>query len=179
MRRTSGGKAIFDLDVSGWSIVARTVLVYGALLVGLRLAGKRELGQMTPFDLVVILLIANAVQNAMVGPDTSVTGGLIAAGVLIGANFGVAFARERVPWLRRAVEGSPTLLIHEGRFVRANLQREGLDEEEVLMAIREHGIEKAEDVRTAVLEVDGSISIVPLSAESVRTRRHARFLKKH
>src|SRR3972149_8795535 len=75
-----GKGTMFSLDVSGWSIVLRTVIVYAALLLGLRLAGKRELGQMTPFDLVVILLIANAVQNAMVGPDTSVTGGLIAAG---------------------------------------------------------------------------------------------------
>jgi uncharacterized membrane protein YcaP (DUF421 family) len=97
---------MFDLDVNGWSIVARTLIVYGALLAGLRLAGKRELGQMTPFDLVVILLIANAVQNAMVGPDTSVTGGLIAATVLVTANYGLAMARERLrfcagPWKAR------------------------------------------------------------------------------
>src|SRR5213594_4265740 len=119
---------MFDLDVNGWSIVARTLIIYGALLVGLRLAGKRELGQMTPFDLVVILLIANAVQNAMVGPDTSVTGGLIAASVLIAANYGLAFARERVPFLRRAVEGTPTLLIHGGELVPEHLRSEGMDE---------------------------------------------------
>ena len=88
---------MFSPDVNGWSIVARTLIVYAALLIGLRLAGKREIGQMTPFDLVVILLIANAVQNAMVGPDTSVTGGLIAAGALIVGNYGVAQARERLP----------------------------------------------------------------------------------
>ena len=169
---------MFDLDVNGLSIVARTLIVYLALLAGLRLAGKRELGQMTPFDLVVILLIANAVQNAMVGPDTSVTGGLIAAGVLVTVNYGLAAARERLPWLRRAVEGTPTLLINDGRFVQEHLRREGLEEDEVLMAIREHGVADVKDVRIAVLETDWSISIVPVDAAAIRTRRHVRFAKK-
>ena len=169
---------MFDLDVNGLSIVARTLIVYLALLAGLRLAGKRELGQMTPFDLVVILLIANAVQNAMVGPDTSVTGGLIAAGVLVTVNYGLAAARERLPWLRRAVEGTPTLLINDGRFVQEHLRREGLSEDDVLMAIREHGVADVKDVRIAVLETDGSISIVPVDAGAIRTRRHVRFAKK-
>jgi uncharacterized membrane protein YcaP (DUF421 family) len=169
---------MFSLDVNGWSIVLRTLIVYAALLAGLRLAGKREIGQITPFDLVVILLIANAVQNAMVGPDTSVTGGLIAAGVLIVANYGVAQARERLPWLQRAVEGTPTLLINDGKFVSEHLRREGLEEDEVLMAIREHGVSDVKDVRMAVLEVDGSISIVPADAQAMRTRKHVRFLRK-
>lgn len=169
---------MFNLEVSGWSIALRSLIVYAALLVGLRLAGKRELGQMTPFDLVVILLIANAVQNAMVGPDTSVTGGLIAAAVLIAVNYGVAQARERLPWLRRAVEGAPTILIKDGKFVADHLRQEGLEKEEVLMAIREHGVASLKDVRLAVLEVDGSISIVPTDAKAMRTRRHVRFLRK-
>ncbi len=168
---------MFDLEISGLSIVARTVIVYVALLVGLRLAGKREMGQMTPFDLVVILLIANAVQNAMVGPDTSVTGGLIAAAVLIAVNYGLAFGRERIPFLKGAVEGSPTLLISNGEFVEDHLRREGLDKDEVLMAIREHGVAAVKDVRMAVLETDGSISIVPADAKSMRTRRHVRFVR--
>lgn len=169
---------MFSLDVSGWSIVARTLVVYLALLAALRLAGKREMGQMTPFDLVVILLIANAVQNAMVGPDTSLTGGLIAAAVLIAANYGVAILRQRSPWVRRTVEGSPALLINDGKFVAENLRREGIDEDEVLMAIREHGIASVQDVRMAVLETDGSISIVPADATPMRTRRHPRFTKR-
>jgi uncharacterized membrane protein YcaP (DUF421 family) len=169
---------MFSLDVNGWSIVARTAIVYVALLLGLRLAGKRELGQMTPFDLVVILLVANAVQNAMVGPDTSVTGGLIAAGVLIVGNYGVAEARERLPWLRRAVEGTPTLLINNGKFVAQHLRREGIDEDDVLMAIREHGVSDVGDVRMAVLETDGSISIVPANSKATRTRKHVRFVRR-
>lgn len=169
---------MFSLDVNGFSIVARTLIVYVALLAGLRLAGKREMGQMTPFDLVVILLIANAVQNAMVGPDTSVTGGLIAAGVLVLVNYGVAQARERLPWLQGAFEGTPTLLISDGEIIHANLQREGLNEDDVMMAIREHGFLEAQDVRMAVLETDGAISIVPTDAGSIRTRRHRRFTRK-
>jgi len=127
---------------------------------------------------VVILLVANAVQNAMVGPDTSLTGGLIAAGVLIVGNYGVAEARERLPWLRRAVEGMPTLLINDGKFVSRHLRREGLDEDEVLMAIREHGVADVKDVRMAVLETDGSISIVPVDAKAMRTRKHVRFMRR-
>lgn len=154
------------------------MIVYTAILIGLRLAGKREIGQMAPFDLVVILLIANAVQNAMVGPDTSVTGGLIAAGVLIVANYGVAQARQRLPFLQRALEGTPTLLIHDGKFLRENLRRESLDEDEVLMAIREHGVDKVADVRIAVLETDGSISVVSRDAKTLRTKKRVRAIRR-
>src|SRR5207245_5393442 len=149
------------MTVPWYEILLRTAVVYLVVLLLLRLAGKRELGQMTPFDLVVILLIANAVQNAMVGPDTSVTGGLIAATVLVVLNYGLAQARERLPLLRRALEGTPTLLINDGKFVKEHLRREGLDEELVMMAIREHGVDDLKDVKLAVLETDGSISIVP------------------
>ncbi len=169
---------MLHLTISGWSIIARTAAVYVALLVGLRLAGKRELGQMTPFDLVVILLIANAVQNAMVGPDTSLTGGLIAAAVLIVLNYALAYVRQWVPWLKHAVEGSPTLLINDGEFVDRNLRREGIDVDEVLMAIRQHGLGGPEDVKVAVLEVDGSISIVPKDEKLPRHRTRRGLIKR-
>ena len=140
--------------------------------------GHAATTQMTPFDLLLLLLLSNAVQNAMVGPDTSVTGGVIAAGVLISLNYGIALARERIPWLRRAVEGTPTLLINDGKFISEHLRREGLDENEVAMAIREHGVADVKEVRMAVLETDGSISIVPTDAKAMRTRRHVRFVRK-
>ncbi|TAJ19500.1 MAG: DUF421 domain-containing protein [Dehalococcoidia bacterium] len=131
---------------------------------------------MTPFDLVVILLIANAVQNAMVGPDTSVPGGLVAAGVLILINYGVAGLRARIPWLRSAIEGHAVLLIHDGTFIEANLRSERVDREEVLMALREHGVGDPADVRMAVLETDGTISVVSRSdASPTRTKRSVRF----
>ena len=151
---------MFHPEIPLWNIAVRTVIVYGAVLVGLRLAGKREIGQMTAFDLVVILLIANGVQTAMVGPNNSVTGGLVAAGTLIALNALVAFLRERISWLRRAVEGSPTLLVNDGRVIDGNLRRENIGVDEVLMALREHGIDDPANVRAAILETDGSISVV-------------------
>jgi uncharacterized membrane protein YcaP (DUF421 family) len=169
---------VFDNSVSILEIIARTAIVYGAILVGLRLGGKREIGQMTAFDLVVILLIANAVQNAMVGSDVSVTGGLVAALVLLVLNYGLGFARERVPFLRRAVQGEPTLLVSHGQFLESHLRSEGIDDDLVMMAIREHGVGELKDVEMAVLETDGSISIVPRNSNMVRTRKHSRFVKR-
>lgn len=169
---------MFTLDIPAWSIVLRTVIVYGAILIGLRIAGKREMGQMTAFDLVVILLIANAVQNAMVGPDTSLTGGLIAAAVLIALDVVIARARQLLPFLRRAVEGTPVLLIHDGQFVSAHLAREGVAESDVMMAIREHGVSDIKEVKMAVLETDGSISVVPRASKTIRTKRHVRAVRR-
>ncbi len=139
---------------------------------------------MTPFDLVVILLIANAVQNAMVGPDVSVTGGLIAAGVLIGGNYFVALLKERLPWLRRVVEGTPTVLISGGHIYQEALRREGISEEELLMAIRDRGVESVDKVRLAVLEVNGDISVVEAIASADHKtqpgpKRRRRFLARH
>ncbi len=167
---------MFDNSVNLLEIVARAAIVYVAVLVGLRLGGKREIGQLTVFDLVVILLIANAVQNAMTGPDVSVTGGLVAAGVLLTLNYGLGVARERVPFLRRAVEGYPTLLVSGGKFIERNLRREGIDKDLVMMAIREHGVADLKEVKLAVLETDGSISVVPVDSKIIRTRKHSRFV---
>jgi len=169
---------VFSLDVSGFEIIARTFIIYAVLVLALRLAGKRELGQMTPFDLVVLLLISNAVQNAMVGSDVSLTGGLIAAGVLISANYGVAAARERVTWFREAVEGTPSVIVSNGKLIAQNMRREGLEEEEVMMALREHGIDKLEEVRLAVIETDGSISVMPGDGKPQPRRRGRLFRKR-
>lgn len=166
---------MFALGTSAWAIAARTAIVYLALLVDFRVAGKRELGQMNPFDLVVIILIANAPQNAMVGPDTSLLGGLTAAGVLLGGNFLVSRARQKILWLSRIVDGKPTLLIRDGQILAGHLRREGIDEADVLMAIREHGLENVADVRMAVLETDGAISIVQMGTPLSRTKRKVRF----
>ena len=153
-------------------IVLRTVVVYIVLLLALRLAGKRELGQMTPFDLVVLLIIANAVQTAMVGPDTTLTGGLVAAFVLLGVNRLVDRLGLRSTRVRHVLIGTPTLLVHDGQLVQANLVREGILEDEVLEALREHGVDSPVNVKLAVLEVDGSISVVPMSDEHITRTRH-------
>lgn len=156
-------------------IVGRSVVVYGAVLLGLRLGGRRELGQLTPFDLVVVLLVANAVQNAMVGSDTSLAGGLVAAASLFALNAALARLRLRSTRLLQLVEGVPVVLIQHGAWVGENLRREGLTEDEVLAAVREHGeVGEVEHVALAVLETDGSVSVVPMSTPVHRTRRRLR-----
>lgn len=168
---------MFRLGTPAVEIVVRSVVVYLATLVGLRLMGKRELGQMTVFDLVVILLIANAVQNAMVGPDTSLIGGVLSAFVILAANRIVAGVRLRNKRLEALLEGTPTVLIENGQFITRHLDKEGLDRSEVEMAIREHGIASLNEVQLAVLETDGSISIVPTESKVVRTRRRVRQVR--
>jgi uncharacterized membrane protein YcaP (DUF421 family) len=101
---------MFEMGTEAWMIVVRTLVVYAGVFLGLRLAGKRELGQMTVFDLVVVLLIANAVQNAMVGSDVSLQGGLIAAAALLTANRAVATLRRQGRVWGRFLEGTPTVL---------------------------------------------------------------------
>lgn len=159
-----------------WQTIARTAIIYLVMLVGLRLAGKREIGQLTVFDLVVLLLISNSVQNAMVGDDRSVTGGLVAAAMLLLLDRGVSALGLRSPRLRRAIEGSPTLLILHGQLLRDHLRKEGLDEETLQAALREHGVQDSAEVEMAVLEIDGSISVVPINQETKRVRRPAKLL---
>ena len=148
--------------------------MYLVVFGGLRLLGKRELGQMTVFDLVVILLLANAVQNAMVGPDSSLQGGLLAAAVLLAVNYLLGYLRLRSGWWRRLIEGTPTVLIMDGRYIQAHMSREDVGREDVEEALREHGLKSAADVAIAVLEVDGSISIVPKGATVHRTHPKSR-----
>ena len=169
---------MLSLDLtSALGIIIRTTVVYLVILIGLRLSGKREIGQMTIFDLVVLLLIANAVQNAMVGSDTSLTGGILAATVLLAVNLIVARLRLRWPRLRRWVEGTPTLLILHGKIIPKRLLREGIDEETLLAILREHGLTEIDEVEMAVLEIDGSISVVPVDKGSYRVKKPLKYLK--
>jgi uncharacterized membrane protein YcaP (DUF421 family) len=160
-----------------WEIVLRTVGAYFVILLGLRLAGKRQLGQMTVFDLVVLLLIANAVQNAMVGPDTSLTGGALAVVIILALNF--AIARLRLHWrsLRGLIEGSPTVLLLHGEVISAALRHEGIDEETLQAALREHGFETPGHIEMAVLEIDGSISVVPADGSTQHIHRKVKQVK--
>jgi uncharacterized membrane protein YcaP (DUF421 family) len=168
---------MLKLDVPAWNIALRTAVIYLVTLIGLRLAGKREMGQMTVFDLVVLLLIANTVQNAMVGLDTSLTGGVLAAVVLLVLNAVVARLRLRWSRLRRLVEGSPTLLVLHGEVLADHLRREGLDQQTLETALREHGVAEVRDVEMAVLEIDGSTSVVPIGVETRHVRRPVKYLK--
>jgi uncharacterized membrane protein YcaP (DUF421 family) len=168
---------MLTLAIPIWNIALRTAAIYLVILIGLRLAGKREIGQMTVFDLVVLLLIANAVQNAMVGPDTSLPGGILAAVVLLVLNAVVARLRLRWPRLRHFVEGSPTLLVLHGEVIADHLRREGLDQETLEAALREHGVANVRDVEMAVLEIDGSISVVPAGGTTKHVKRPLKYLR--
>jgi uncharacterized membrane protein YcaP (DUF421 family) len=165
---------MFEMSADPIAIMLRSLLVYLGLLIGLRIMGKRELGQMTVFDLVVILLIANAVQNAMVGADTSLPGGLIAAAVLLLVNRAVSTLSYRWTFWGRLLEGSPTVLVQDGRFLESRLRKEGLETSRIEMAMREHGIEEINAVKLAVLETDGTISVVPNDSRVLRTKRSVR-----
>ncbi|MEZ4656167.1 MAG: DUF421 domain-containing protein [Caldilineaceae bacterium] len=168
---------MLTLAIPVWQLVLRVVIIYLAILFGLRLAGKRELGQMTVFDFVVLLLIANAVQNAMVGSDNSLTGGLLAAAVLLALNWLLTRVRLRWPRLRGVLEGTPTLLVLHGAVIDDHLRREGLDAEMVQAALREHGIDKIADAEMAVLEIDGSISVVPKNEQMRRIKHPLKYLR--
>jgi uncharacterized membrane protein YcaP (DUF421 family) len=168
---------MFTLAIPAWDIILRVTVIYLVILIGLRIAGKREIGQMTVFDLVVLLLLANAVQNAMVGPDTSLAGGILAAVVLLGMSVIIARLRLRWPQLRHLVEGTPTLLVLRGEAIADHLRREGIDQETLEAALREHGVKDLEDVEMAVLEIDGSISVVPVGGMTKRVRRPLKFMR--
>jgi uncharacterized membrane protein YcaP (DUF421 family) len=139
-------------------IVLRTGVIYLVVLIGVRLSGKREVGQMTPFDLTLLLLISNSVQNAMTGPDTSLAGGVVAASTLLVLNYVVGSLSGANRVFRRVVQGEPSLLVHDGKANVAEMAREHVSMDELQRALREHGIASVHDVALAVLEVDGSIS---------------------
>ncbi|MEO8638938.1 MAG: YetF domain-containing protein [Chloroflexota bacterium] len=162
---------MWDLQVPAWELAIRATGIYLALLLALRLFGKREVGQFTLIDLVLILLLANAVQPAMTGPDTSLTGGVVIIVSLVVVNRAIAFARATIPFVQRLVESAPTTLARDGAWVPGALRDEELSEEDVTMALHEHGLSDVSEVKLAVLEGDGMISIVPLDASKAGRRR--------
>jgi uncharacterized membrane protein YcaP (DUF421 family) len=162
-------------------IVLRTSVVYVLVLVGIRLTGKREVGQMTPFDLTLLLLLSNSVQNAMTGQDTSVLGGATAALVLLTLNFLLAEVSGMNRNFRKAIQGSPTLLIHNGECITSHMAKEHISMDELNRALREHGVACAGDAALAVLEVDGSISVLKYDdvPDQARPQKRLKFLHRN
>lgn len=142
----------------------RSSIVYLAILAVMRLVGKRHVAQLSIVDFVLVLLVSNAVQNAMVGSDTSVLGGLVAALTLIIINVALTRLVIHNERLGAFLSGEPTLLIRDGRILDNHLEHEGIRRCELEAAIREHGFESEEQVKLAILETDGSISVVPMDA---------------
>ena len=145
-------------DISIAEKVLRSGAVYVFLLVAFRLCGKRQLGQLSAFDLVVLLLISNVVQNAVIGNDNSLGGGLIGATTILLQV--VAYLTFRFKRVDRVVEHSPTVLVRHGRIIRANLRRERLGPRDLRAALRHHGVVSLRDIRYAFLEEDGHVSVV-------------------
>jgi uncharacterized membrane protein YcaP (DUF421 family) len=152
---------MFNMSIPWWELVVRSLVVYVALIVVLRVTGKRQIGQLAPFDLVLLLVLSNAVQNSMNGGDNSLVGGLLSAGTLVAFNFGVGLATDRSKRLEALVEGRPEVLIHNGRLYDKVLQGARLTRHELNAALRRAGCADVEDCKYAVLENNGSISVIP------------------
>ena len=150
-----------DLGSGLLDVVARTAIVYLAILVLLRVTGKREVGQLSMLDFVLVLLISNGVQNAMVGDNVTLAGGVAAAITLVALDRGLGLLRDRFPRVRRVVEGEPRLLVRHGTVLRRAMREESITQAELLAALREHGLVRVEDVELAVLETTGTISVIP------------------
>jgi len=147
-------------DISLAEKLVRSMAVYLFLLVAFRIAGKRQLSQITSFDLVVLLIISNVVQNAVIGNDNSLGGGLFGATVIFVLNGFVAWLTFRFKRVERLVEHTPTVLVKGGRILRDNLRRERLSLPEFRAALRRHGLVSLRDVRYAILEEDGHITVL-------------------
>jgi uncharacterized membrane protein YcaP (DUF421 family) len=132
---------------------------------------------MSLYDFVMIVILGNAVQNAMLGTDVTLGGGLVAAAVLLLINKGLNELIRASPRIEHLLVGEPVLILHDGRVLEDRMKKNGISQDQLMAALREHGYEKPEDVHLAVLEVDGTISIVPSGAGVRRTKRHFKQLR--
>ena len=147
-------------DIGFLEKVLRTVIVYAFLLVGLRLGGKRELGMLNPFDLVVLLVLSNVLQNAIIGPDSSLLGGLVGAATLLVLNYLVVRFLFSHPRLDRYVEGRALELVKDGKILHKNMKRELITEDELRSRARIQGIDDLKTVRCARIEIGGALTFV-------------------
>ncbi len=150
---------MWDMSIPWWEFIARAIIVYIFLVALLRITGKRQVGQLAPFDLVLLLVLSNAVQNSMTGGDNSVTGGLICALTLITANWLIGYATYNNKRLEVLIEGRPQVLIHDGHLYRDVMKREKLTQHELDAALRAAGCATILEVHFAVIENNGQISV--------------------
>ena len=151
---------LFALAMPWWEFILRAVIVYVVVLVMVRMAGKRTLGQFTPFDMLLLVLLGNAVQNALLGPDTSLGGGLLLALTLITLNYFVGWITTRSPAEERVIEGEPVVLARHGHVLQKVLQRELGSKADFAKAMRDAGCDEVDEVDLALLETNGHITII-------------------
>lgn len=158
--------------MEGYVIIAlKSIAVYVFIVAAIRLFGKKEFAQLSVVDLVFILLISNSVQNAMVGSDSSLSGGLVAAFALFSANYVIKKLEFLFPSLRKVVEGEPIILVYQGNINEVAMAEASLNTEQLDAAIREHGVASIAEVNLAVLEVDGTISILSDNYQKISKRK--------
>ncbi|MFC6840581.1 DUF421 domain-containing protein [Xanthomonas theicola] len=151
---------LFQLSMPWWEFILRAVLVYVAVLTMVRVSGKRAMGQLTPFDMLLIVLLGNAVQNALLGKDTSLGGGLLLAATLIALNFGVGLVASRSRRIERLIEGEPVVLARDGHVFGQVLRRELVSNADFEAAMRQQGCPGIDNLRLALLETNGHITIL-------------------
>jgi uncharacterized membrane protein YcaP (DUF421 family) len=152
-------------EVSVVEKIARSAVIYLFLLAAFRFTGKRQVGQLTPFDLVVLLVISNVLQNAVIGPDNSVGGGILGAVVILVLNWALVEVTYRSKRARRLLEAAPTVLVHNGRLLEKNLARERISLDDLHAAMRRAGVIDFEHVHVAMLEENGGISVIPRATQ--------------
>jgi len=164
-----------------FQIVCSSLVIYLFIIIAFRVLGKKELSQLSVVDLVFILLISNAVQNAMVGSNTTLAGGLVAAAALFIANFLFKQLMYRFPRLDNLVEGEATMLIYDGKLIKKNTAKARITYQEIMEILREHGVSSIEEVDLAVLEVDGNISVLSekFNRKTVRKRKSKQSLSQN
>lgn len=150
---------MLNLGVSWWELIVRAIATYMFMIVLLRLTGKRQVGQLAPFDLVLLLVLSNAVQNSINGGDNSLLGGFVSAISLVAANYTVGRITYKSKFLARMIEGRPQILIHNGHLYSDVMKKEKVTQHELDAALRAAGIACIEDVHFAVLENNGQISV--------------------
>jgi uncharacterized membrane protein YcaP (DUF421 family) len=151
-------------------IIVSSATIYIFLVLAIRLFGKKELAQLSIVDLVFLLLISNAVQNAMVGSNSTLAGGLVAATTLFVLNYLLKKLLLRSPKFNQLLQGHPLMLVYNGQIIKPHLEASQISTEELEAAIREHGVERIDDVNLAVLEVDGNISVLSAASETPERR---------
>jgi uncharacterized membrane protein YcaP (DUF421 family) len=161
-------------------IIGSTLAVYLFIVIAIRLFGKKELAQLSVVDLVFILLISNAVQNAMVGPDSTLLGGLVAATTLFVVNYMLKYLQYRFPKFGKIVQGDATMLVYQGKIIEAHMKRAKITNDELMEAVREHGVKSVKEVDLAIMEVDGSISVLSdkYQKKTVKKRQAHKVLTK-
>jgi len=159
---------MFALSVPWWELVLRAAIMYIALIVLIRISGKRQIGELSPFDLILLLILSEAVQNAMNAGEESVTGGLIVVCTLLGLNSFIGYITYKSKKAEDIIEGKPEILIRNGKLIESVAEAARITESELESALRENGVFQIEDVKLAILENNGSVTV-----ESYNEKPHA------